>query len=104
MSTTACTASSCPTIFRRSPSSKSRDSILRSSGFSCLPVETFIRVFLWNLYSLRQLVEMLGTLELCGDRLDPSQVSFLRISVGGLQRQARTRPSVGFRLVFQTGE
>src|SRR6202035_4650427 len=34
-STTACTASSCPTIFRRSPPSKSRDSTLRRLGFSC---------------------------------------------------------------------
>src|ERR1700735_2341469 len=34
-STTACTASSCPTIFRRSPDSKSRDSRLRCVGSSC---------------------------------------------------------------------
>src|ERR1700678_3148546 len=34
-STTACTASSCPTIFRRSPASKSRDSTLRWVGSSC---------------------------------------------------------------------
>src|ERR1700751_5738317 len=39
-STTACTASSCPTIFRRSPPSKSRDSTLRWVGSSfnaCAP-------------------------------------------------------------------
>src|SRR5271168_2277826 len=42
-STTACTASSCPTIFRRSPASKSRDSILRRAGSNWRSTDAFIR-------------------------------------------------------------
>src|SRR5271155_687678 len=42
-STTTCTASSCPTIFRRSPNSKSRDSQLRFPASNRTPTGTLIR-------------------------------------------------------------